>query len=77
LSRTERFAFSETGLREIIIPASVRELGEMWFYECTSLSSITFEAGSKLQKGGQNAFLGVPIHPTLATKECSLWWRNS
>jgi hypothetical protein len=48
LSRIEAWAFSETGLIEIILPASVEILCEQCFSECRSLSSVTFERGSKL-----------------------------
>jgi hypothetical protein len=36
-------------LIEIIIPASIEFLGEKCFSDCKSLSSITFESGSKFQ----------------------------
>jgi hypothetical protein len=29
-----------------------------------------------LRKVGENAFLSVPIRPTLPTKKCCLWWIN-
>jgi hypothetical protein len=48
LWRIEKEALSGTGLVEIIPPASIEVLGERWFYECRSLSSITFEFGSIL-----------------------------
>jgi hypothetical protein len=42
LSRIEKYAFNGTGLVEIILPASVEMLGESCFYDCGSLSSVTF-----------------------------------
>jgi hypothetical protein len=36
-------------LIEIIIPSSDEILGENCFHECGSLSSVTFESGSRLQ----------------------------
>jgi hypothetical protein len=30
-----------------------------------------------LRKVGRTTFLNVPISPTLPTKKCSIWWRNS
>jgi hypothetical protein len=47
LSRIEVWAFRETRLVEIIVPASVEVLGDDCFAECRSLSSVTFESGSK------------------------------
>jgi hypothetical protein len=48
LSRIESEAFSGTVLIEIILPASVEILGEDCFSKCGSLSSVTFESGSRL-----------------------------
>jgi hypothetical protein len=60
-------AFSQTGLIEIILPASIEVLGEKCFSECRSLSSITFESGSRLSRIGKMAFLKTGlvemIHP--------------
>jgi hypothetical protein len=47
LSRIDKKAFYETGLIEIILPASVRFLGFECFSYCKSLSSIKFESGSR------------------------------
>jgi hypothetical protein len=43
-------AFSQTGLFEIILPSFVAVLGEKFFYYCKSLSSVTFESGSRLSR---------------------------
>jgi hypothetical protein len=56
LSRIEAKAVCQTGLIEMILPASVEFLGEECFFECTSLSSITFESGSRLSRIEANAF---------------------
>jgi hypothetical protein len=48
LSRIEKDTFKETGLVGIILPASVKILGERCFAGCKSLSSVTFESGSQL-----------------------------
>jgi hypothetical protein len=53
LLRIEKEAFFGTGLIEIIIPASVEVLGVMCFLDCGSLSSVTFEEGSKLEGRGR------------------------
>jgi hypothetical protein len=82
----------------MILPSSVEVLGERCFSHCGSLSSITFESGSRLsriekwtfsQTGlidivipssvevlrevGKDAFVGVPVNPTLPTKKCCIW----
>jgi hypothetical protein len=51
LSRIEKHAFNRTGLIEIILPSSiemivpalVEVLSEECFFDCRSLSSVTFE----------------------------------
>jgi hypothetical protein len=43
-------------LIEIIIPSSVEVLGEKCFYECRSLSLVTFESGSRLSRIEKLAF---------------------
>jgi hypothetical protein len=73
LSRIERSTFRETGLREIVIPASVEVLGEECFLGCTLLQSITFEQGSRLREVGRSAFSEVPVSPILPTKKCCPW----
>jgi RNase P/RNase MRP subunit POP5 len=44
-------------LKEIVIPASVAFLGEAVFARMKSLESVTFEAGSRLERIGGHAFL--------------------
>jgi hypothetical protein len=50
LSRIDGWAFTQTGLVEIVIPASVEFLGEGCFAGCRSLTSLTFESGSRLSR---------------------------
>jgi hypothetical protein len=45
-----------SGLKSIIIPSSVEVLGEFCFSNCHSLSSITFESDSHLQRIEKSAF---------------------
>ncbi|MBQ9785362.1 MAG: leucine-rich repeat protein [Clostridia bacterium] len=45
-------------LREITIPAYVKSIGELAFYECVSLSSVTFTEGGLLNKIPKAAFAG-------------------
>ncbi|WP_461254901.1 leucine-rich repeat domain-containing protein [Treponema sp. R80B11-R83G3] len=49
-------AFSQTTITSITIPASVIRIGAHAFSACTTLSSVTFESGSKLQIIGGAAF---------------------
>jgi hypothetical protein len=65
--------FYGTGLVEIIIPSSVEVLGRYCFAACKSLSSVTFESGSRLREVDRDAFGDVPIRPTLPTKKCCVW----
>jgi hypothetical protein len=52
----EESAFCGSGLKSILIPSSVVILGKASFYECTSLESVTFESGSRLERIGESAF---------------------
>jgi hypothetical protein len=71
LSRIEVRAFSQAGLVEIILSASIEVLGEGCFSKCKSCSSVTFEQKSRLRRVGPNVFMRVPVHPTLPTKTSS------
>ena len=44
------------GLTSVRIPASVTSIGSSAFYACTSLTSVTFAAGSRLERIGNSAF---------------------
>jgi hypothetical protein len=48
LSPIEKEEFFELGLVESIPPSSVELFGVQCFFGCESLSSVTFESGSKL-----------------------------
>jgi hypothetical protein len=48
LSQIEMQGFAETRLIEIVIPALVEGVGENCFLRCGSLTSLTFELGSRL-----------------------------
>lgn len=48
-------------LENVEIPKSVTEIAYSTFYDCTNLTSITFEKGSKLEKIGLRAFYGSGI----------------
>ena len=45
-------------LMELEIPASVEEIGDGCFSDCTSLSRVTFASGSALRRIGKEAFCG-------------------
>lgn len=47
-------AFGGTGLREVVLPDSVKEVESYAFYSCVHLKS--FKSGSGLQKIGESAF---------------------
>ena len=50
------YAFCESGLKNINIPAGVTTIGRSAFMECKSLSSVTFAEGSRLSSIGDSAF---------------------
>lgn len=55
--------FIGSQLKEIVIPKSLRVIGEMAFYDCKSLSSLRFEDGSELSHVGFYAFHGTQLTP--------------
>jgi hypothetical protein len=57
LSRIEKYAFFGAGLIEIIVPSSVEVLGEECFCDCESVSSVTFEAESRLLQSKEKALI--------------------
>jgi hypothetical protein len=56
LSRLEKYAFSETGLTAVHIPASVEVICEKCFSSCTPLRSVTFAVDCQLSRLEQAAF---------------------
>jgi hypothetical protein len=67
LPRIAKQVFIRTDLIEIIFPSSAEALGDECFSDCRSLSSVIFASESRVGGGGQNAFSGLPIRPTLPT----------
>ena len=53
------FAFARTGLERFDAPASLRDIGDKAFLSCTSLSSVSLNAG--LETIGDSAFEGSAI----------------
>jgi len=56
LERIGDNAFEHTELNEIIIPSSVKSIGEYSFSCCHSLREVAFRKGSKLKSLGRNSF---------------------
>jgi hypothetical protein len=56
LQRIEEYAFIESGLRIIQVPASVEVLCKCCFAYCESLTSVTFASNSQLQRIEEFAF---------------------
>jgi len=54
-------AFAYTALTSITIPASVTSIGGYAFYGVSSLTSVTFSAGSQLTGIGSNAFANTAL----------------
>ena len=55
-------AFTDCGLKEITIPASVTTIDASAFKNCNSLEKVTFETGSKLKTIGGGATSVIPHH---------------
>ena len=56
---TERIGnhwFWSSGIENVTVPASVREIGADAFYGCDSLKRVTIALGSQLEKLGENCF---------------------
>jgi hypothetical protein len=51
-----RRAFSGTGVKQLVIPASVEVIGKECFCDCGALREVVFEKGSKLKEIGSQAF---------------------
>lgn len=48
--------FTETKVRSVTVPVSMKEIGSHAFYKCKSLEVIQFEKGSELKTIGDSAF---------------------
>ena len=55
--------FGECGLREVVVPRSVRRIGEGAFRGCRDLVSLRLEEGSLLASVGEGAFRGTRLAP--------------
>ena len=75
LKTIEEGAFFYSALTSIEIPASVETIGESAIAACSSLSTITFEKGSKLKTIGSDAFFSCTNLKTFDASYCR--WLNS
>ena len=49
-------AFKSINITNVSIPATVKYIGDHAFFDCTNLTSLTFEGESQLEQIGQDAF---------------------
>ena len=61
LKRVGDYCFAKTGLEEVSIPDSVRELCDGCFFECASLRRVTFGSSSPLGRIGTCCFAGCRL----------------
>jgi hypothetical protein len=69
LERIEESAFSESGLKSIVIPSSVAVLSGKSFCGCKSLESVMFESPSRLERVDKSMFEGSRVNFRLVSKE--------
>ena len=50
------FCFAESGLGEVVFPASVKLIKEFAFWRCRSLKRVVFQKDSKLERIERGAF---------------------
>jgi hypothetical protein len=77
LQQIDEYAFQWSGLTAIILPSSVELVCKSCFFNCKSLTSVTFEPDSKLQQIDEDAFqwsgltaIILPSSVELLCKEC-------
>ena len=56
-----RKCFYEAGLKTLVLPDTLRELGSNAFENCENLKNVTFTPESRLERIGQSCFCGVVI----------------
>ena len=59
------YAFRNTSITEVTIPASVTSIETWAFSDCEDLTSLTFADGSQLETIGESAFSGTALSGTL------------
>ena len=62
MERIEYNCFANSGLEKIIIPKSVRSIGDDAFDDCQKFSSLRFEEGSQISSVGKGAFRGTCLN---------------
>jgi hypothetical protein len=68
--------FPKTYLEFVRIPESVEGLGDLCFSECRSLSSVPFEAGSRLSRIDKRAFCGTSLTEILLPARVEVFGNN-
>jgi hypothetical protein len=83
LSRIDKKAFFESGLKSLRLPASVQVICKACFSGCRALESISFESDSKLLQIGHSAFSGTKLrsihHPAsvlMISEWCFSWGKS-
>ena len=81
LEQIGSYCFARCKLCEIVIPKTVKSIGDGAFFWCRWLSSLSFEEGSRLKEVGAHAFSGTQLRrdnvrypKTLRKKEDGLEW---
>jgi hypothetical protein len=73
----EDFTFCESGLRSIVLSASLSALGRSSFLRCARLSSVEFEATSCLQKIENPAFAHTGFKSILIPRSVEVLYKFS
>ena len=60
--------FRESGIGNITIPASLKEIGSEAFYGCNCLKCVTILPGSQLEKIGPDSFYGAGVERMVIPK---------
>ena len=60
LESIENAAFSDLPIKELVIPRSVKSIGDLAFSDCKNLSSVTFQQG-QLNNIGSKCFDGTNL----------------
>ena len=64
-------SYATTGIKSIVIPASVKTIEAQAFAQCASLETVTFESGSQLTSIGDQAFAMCPKLQSVNLGNCT------